>query len=34
MMIALGLIGLALLIIDTWPGTLPDWLVDVVSNDD
>ncbi len=30
----LGLIGLGLLIIDWWPGALPDWLVDDVPNDD
>ena len=24
----LGLIGLGLIIIDLWPGALPDWLVD------
>ncbi len=30
----LGLIGLGLLIIDLWPGALPDWLVDDVPNDD
>ncbi len=30
----LGLIGLGLLIIDVWPGALPDWLIDDVSDDD
>ena len=30
----LGLIGLALIIIDWWADSLPDWLVDDVSDDD
>ncbi len=28
----LGLIGLGLILIDLWAGTLPDWLVDDVPN--
>ena len=34
-MIVLALLGLlALIILDTWPGAFPDWLVDDVSKEE
>ena len=32
--VLLGVIGLALIIIDLWADSLPDWLVDDASDDD